>query len=77
MCANATIDYITAYFPYKTFTKIAPADLTWSNFKKHFTDVHTNQIKVRRVSMANTPYKQTNDAINKLTQEFAEMCSEL
>ena len=24
----------------------APADLTWSNFKNHFTDAHTNLIKL-------------------------------
>ena len=55
----------------------APADLTWLNFKKHFTDVHTNLIKVRGVSMTRTPYKQTNNAINMLTQEFVEMRSEV
>ena len=27
--------------------------------------------------MANTPYKQSNNAINKLTQEFAEMYSDV
>ena len=35
----------------------APADLIWSNFKKHFTDAHTNLIKVRVASKAHTPYK--------------------
>ena len=55
----------------------ATADLTWSNFKKQVTDAHKNLIKVRGTSMANTLCKQTNDAINKLTQEFAEMCSEV
>ena len=55
----------------------APAELTWSNFKKYFTDAHTNLMKVRGSSMANKPHKQTNDAINKLTQEFAEIHSEV
>ena len=55
----------------------APVDLTWSNFKKYFTDAHTNLIKVRGASVANTPYKQTNGAINKLTQKFVEMRSEV
>ena len=27
--------------------------------------------------MAHTPYKQTNDVINKSTQEFADMSSEV
>ena len=49
--------------------------MTWSNFKKHFTDAHMNLIKVRGATMANTPYKQTNDAINKLTQEFVDIRS--
>ena len=54
-----------------------PADLTWSNFKKHFTDAHTNLIKVRGASMAHTLYEQTNNEIIKLTQEFVEMHSEV
>ena len=43
-----------------TWFNKASANLTWSNLKKHFTDTHTNLIKVRGVSMANTPHKQTN-----------------
>ena len=54
-----------------TWCHKAPADLTWTNFKKRFTDAHKNLIKVRGESMAHTPYKQTNDVINKLTHEFA------
>ena len=50
-----------------TWFQKASADLTWSNFKTHFTDALTNLIKVRGASMANTPYKQTNNAIKKLT----------
>ena len=42
-----------------------------------FADAYTNLIKVRGASMVNTPYKQTNNAINKLTQEFTEMRSEV
>ena len=51
-----------------------PADLTWSNLEKHFTDAHTILIKVRGASMANTSYKQTNNAMNKF-KENAEMQS--
>ena len=51
----------------------APANFSWSNFKNHFTNAHTNLIKVRGASMAHAPYKQTNNAINKSTQKFAEM----
>ena len=32
MCANATIDYIAAYFPYKTFKKISERP-TYNNLK--------------------------------------------
>ena len=43
------------------------------NFKNHFKDAHTNLIKVRGTLLALMPYKQTNDAINKLTHKFSQM----
>ena len=41
-------------------------------FQIHFID-----IKVKGASLVRTPYKKTNDSINKLTPEFAEMHSEV
>ena len=58
----------------KTWFNKPPADLTWSNFKKHFINANTKLIKVRGASLAHT---QNLGSINTLTTSYEEILTNI
>ena len=43
------------------------------HIQKHFSDALKNLLKIRGNTIQNTSYHQANQAIQKLTKQFAEM----
>ena len=56
-----------------TWYKKSQSDLTWSNFKTHFSQAHEDLIKVRGNFILNSIYHQGNSTVMQLTDEFSQM----